>query len=206
MRIPTYGRIMKIIDFGRSSFTLPDPVGFFISDAFFPGNDAANQYNCEPFLNENKPRLDPNYSFDLSRLGTSIYDFVIGDCEDDDMDEFQRTIHRWCSDDNGKNVLYKKNGDDRYPNFKLYKMISRTVHQHTPENQLNYDYFKQYCVKSKNTIQEDIIDPLLNHIMKRVFPYIILTCVFFILLLIVVLLTLGIIVFQMRRTALPGIE
>jgi hypothetical protein len=58
----------------------------------------------------------------------------------------------------------------------------------------------------RDKIQEDIIDPLLNHIMKRVFPYIILTCVFFILLLIVVLLTLGIIVFQMRRTALPGIE
>ena len=47
-------------------------------------------------------------------------------------------------------------------------------------------------------IQSEIVDPLLDHIMKRVFPYIILTCVFFILLLIVVLLTLGIIVFQMR--------
>ena len=58
----------------------------------------------------------------------------------------------------------------------------------------------------RDKIQEDIIDPLLNHIMKRVFPYIILTCVFFILLLIVVLLTLGIIVFQMRRSASPGIE
>ena len=58
----------------------------------------------------------------------------------------------------------------------------------------------------RDKIQEDIVDPLLNHIMKRVFPYIILTCVFFILLLIVVLLTLGIIVFQMRRSALPGIE
>ena len=155
-KVPTYGKIFKIIDFGRAIYRFQGKV--FCSDSFAPGGDAATQYNCEPFLNENKPRLDPNYSFDLSRLGTSIYDFVIGDCEDDDMDEFQRTIHRWCSDDNGKNVLYKKNGDDRYPNFKLYKMISRTVHQHTPENQLNYDYFKQYCVKSKNTIEEDIID------------------------------------------------
>jgi len=58
----------------------------------------------------------------------------------------------------------------------------------------------------RDRVKEEIIDPLLNHVMKRVFPYIILTCVFFILLLIVVLLTLGIIVFQMRRTALPGIE
>ena len=64
-----------------------------------------------------------------------------------------------------------------------------------------------YIASEENShrIQSEVIDPLLNHIMKRVFPYIILTCVFFILLLIVVLLTLGIIVFQMRRT-LPGVE
>ena len=37
-------------------------------------------------------------------------------------------------DDNGKNILYKKNGEERYPNFKLYKMIARIVHNHTPEN------------------------------------------------------------------------
>jgi hypothetical protein len=34
--------------------------------------------------------------------------------------------------------------------------------------------------------------------MKRVFPYIILTCVLFVLLLIVVMITLGIIIFQLR--------
>ena len=66
------------------------------------------------------------------------------------------------------------------------------------------DYISRDEIRDK--IQEDILDPLLNHIMKRVFPYIILTCVFFILLLIVVLITLGIIVFQMRKTAIPGVE
>lgn len=58
------------------------------------------------------------------------------------------------------------------------------------------DYVVRDDIRSK--IQSEIVDPLLDHIMKRVFPYIILTCVFFILLLVVVLLTLGIIVFQMR--------
>jgi hypothetical protein len=155
-KVPTYGKIFKIIDFGRAIYRFQGKV--FCSDSFAPGGDAATQYNCEPFLNENKPRLDPNYSFDLSRLGTSIYDFVIGDCEEDEMDDFQKTIYRWCLDDNGKNVLYKKNGDDRYPNFKLYKMISRTVHKHTPENQLKYQYFKKYCVIVKDNIPENIID------------------------------------------------
>ncbi len=47
-------------------------------------------------------------------------------------------------------------------------------------------------------IQGKLVDPILNHILRRVFPYIILTCVFFVLLLLVVLLTLGIIIFQVR--------
>ena len=59
----------------------------------------------------------------------------------------------------------------------------------------------QYIGKEeiRQKLNNDIIDPLLDHIMKRVFPYIILTCVLFILLLLVVLLTLGIIIFHLRN-------
>jgi hypothetical protein len=144
-KVPTYGKIFKIIDFGRAIYKFQGRI--FCSDSFAPGGDAATQYNCEPFFNEKKPRLEPNLSFDLARLGTSIYDFVMDDDEDENLDEFQKTIKRWCEDDNKKNVLYKKSGEDRYPNFKLYKMISRTVHQHTPENQLKFKYFSKYLTK-----------------------------------------------------------
>jgi len=60
----------------------------------------------------------------------------------------------------------------------------------------------QYIGKEeiRQKLHYDIIDPLLDHIMKRVFPYIILTCVLFILLLLVVLLTLGIIIFHLRNS------
>ena len=34
-------------------------------------------------------------------------------------------------------MLYKKDGEERYPDFKLYKMIARTVHEHTPENEFD---------------------------------------------------------------------
>lgn len=50
----------------------------------------------------------------------------------------------------------------------------------------------------RQRLEKEVIDPLLNHIMRRIFPYIILICVLFVLLLLVVLLTLGIIVFQLR--------
>jgi hypothetical protein len=46
-------------------------------------------------------------------------------------------------------VLYKQNGVERYPNFKLYKMIARTVHNHTPEAQLKRRLFNQFVVKKK---------------------------------------------------------
>jgi hypothetical protein len=147
-RVPTYGYIYKIIDFGRSIYKFQGKV--FCSDSFAPSGDAYSQYNFEPFFNEEKPRIDPNYSFDLCRLACSIYDFIIDD-EDKlrDMDDFQKTIYRWCMDDQDKNVLYKKNGEERYPNFKLYKMIARTVHRHTPYEQLKYPFFIQFGVSEK---------------------------------------------------------
>jgi len=48
------------------------------------------------------------------------------------------------------------------------------------------------------TIKSKLLDPILNHILKRIFPYIILICVMFALLLLAVLITLGVIIFQMR--------
>ena len=150
-KVPTFGKIFKIIDFGRAIYKFQG--NQYCSDSFAPCGDGHTQYNCEPYMNENKPRLDPNYSFDLCRLGTSIYDFIIDiDDKEDDLDFFQKTILRWCKDDNGKNVLYKKNGDERYPNFKLYKMIARTVHNHTPQEQLNNELFKMYEL-SKHEIE-----------------------------------------------------
>jgi hypothetical protein len=147
-KVPTYGKIFKLIDFGRGIYRFNGQL--FCSDSFDMGGDAATQYNCEPYLNEKKPRLDPNYSFDLCRLGCSIYDFVIDDDEPNKknkLDPLQETIYRWCLDDSDKNVLYKRNGDERYPSFKLYKMIARTVHNHTPEAQLEFPYFSQFTTK-----------------------------------------------------------
>jgi hypothetical protein len=161
-KVPTYGKIYKLIDFGRGIYRFQGKS--FCSDSFSIGGDASTQYNFEPYLNENKPRLDPNYSFDLCRLGCSIYDFIIDSDSPEDIenfDELQKTIYRWCTDDNGKNILYMSNGDERYPGFKLYKMIARSVHNHLPEDQLNYDYFKQFKLspkKSKNIDREAFMD------------------------------------------------
>ena len=134
--------------------------GKICSDSFSKDGDASTQYNCEPFLNNDKPRLEPNNSFDLCRLGCSLFDFIMDiDDEHDDLDELQKTVKRWCTDDNGKNVIYKKTGEERYPSFKLYKMIARSVHQHNPEKQLEYPYFSQFLTNenSENILNIDEI-------------------------------------------------
>jgi len=152
-KVPTFGRIYKIIDFGRAIYKFQGKI--FCSDSFQSGGDAATQYNTEPFFNEKKPRLEPNYSFDLCRLACSIFDYVVDDF--DNLAHLEKTnpvvklIVEWCLDDNGLNVLYKNNGDERYPDFKLYKMIARGVHKHTPVAQLNRPEFKKYILQKPNT-------------------------------------------------------
>ena len=164
-RVPTHGRLYKIIDYGRSIYTFRGRK--FCSDSFAQGGDGATQYNCEPFLNPNKPRLDPNPSFDLCRLGCSIYDFLYEDGPDQDKDkatdkDLKETIKRWCTSDSGVNMLYKPNGSERFPGFKLYKMIARMVHQHTPEAQLSHAWFQAFVVATDSTEKPADNEPYMN--------------------------------------------
>jgi hypothetical protein len=150
-KVPTFGKIYKIIDFGRAIYSFNGKR--FCSDSFSKGEDAYTQYNCEPYFNEKKKTIEPNYSFDLCRLGCSLFDFFIEDLnnvkEICSKNKIAKLVNEWCTDDKGKNVLYKNNGEERYPDFKLYKMIARTVNKHTPENQLNNKLFSTYICNKK---------------------------------------------------------
>jgi hypothetical protein len=153
-RVPTHGRIMKIIDFGRAIYKYRGQT--MVSDSFDRAGDAATQYNCEPYMNPKKPRLDPNPSFDLCRLACSLFDYFVDDIRDaaayaETLKESRvaRMVVEWLNDDKGRNVLYKKTGDERYPDFKLYKMIARTVHGAVPHEQLSKPMFAHYAIPRK---------------------------------------------------------
>ena len=147
-KIPTYGRIFKIIDYGRAIYSFKNEL--MCSDSYNKIGDATTQYNFGPYINADKKIIEPNYSFDLCRLACSIYDFIYLD-ENEKLTEIRKLIDEWCCDDKGRNILYKSSGEDRYLDFKLYKMIARSVHNHTPEEQMNRKIFSQYSVfKSKN--------------------------------------------------------
>jgi hypothetical protein len=158
-KVPTFGKIFKIIDFGRAIYKFDNKI--FCSDSFQTGGDAATQYNTEPYFNDKKPRLEPNFSFDLCRLACSIFDYIV-----DDMDSIKnlnscepivKLIVEWCIDDNGINVLYKNNGAERYPDFKLYKMIARCVHNHSPNAQLDRLEFSKFVINKTGLTKGEIV-------------------------------------------------
>ena len=148
-KVKTYGKIFKIIDFGRAIYKYKNKL--ICSDSFHKEGDAATQYNFEPYYNDKKNIVEPNLSFDLCRLGCSIYDFITEKYET--IEEIHWPIHKvimkWCDDDDGRNILYKNNDEERYPDFKLYKMIARKVHNHLPINEIKNKCFEKYIVPKK---------------------------------------------------------
>ena len=176
-RVPTYGYIMKIIDFGRASFWLPEPAGFFISDAFYPGNDAGHQYNCEPFFDpKNGKRVEPNPSFDLCRLAISLLESLypqqpaaakpIKIMSREGPKSYPETessvynlIWEWLTDDAGKNMLREPNGKERYPDFDLYAAIATDVHRAVPSAQIEKSVFLPFRSETAPTGSEgDVYD------------------------------------------------
>jgi hypothetical protein len=169
-KVPTYGKLYKIIDYGRAIYKYNGKI--MCSDSFHPKGDAASQYNCEPYFDSNKPRLEPNPSFDLCRLACCIFDFFIEDVTETKQiikkNKIAALIYSWLLDDKGRNILYKNDGEERYPEFKLYKMIARSIHNAIPQDQLSNDIFKKFITSKKSInkktkiINLDLIPNLAN--------------------------------------------
>ena len=147
-KVKTYGKIWKIIDYGRATYQFNGQQMF--SSSFGPEGDAVTQYNCEPYYNPKKKTVPVNYSFDLCRLACSLYEDLFGNdvVDREDLNPIENIILDWCLDYKGRNVLIKNNGEERYEEFKLYKMIARTVHDHVPKAQLSRDIFSQHITKN----------------------------------------------------------
>jgi hypothetical protein len=163
-KIPTYGKIYKIIDFGRSIYKVNGKI--IENDSFSENGTAYTQYNFGTFNDESKANIEPNKSFDLCRLACSLFDFICSDIKD--VAKSRKTplydmIIGWLYDDHGKNVLYKTNGEERYPGFKLYKMISRHVHKHLPENQFDNPCWNDYIMDDESMCKNICdVDSILN--------------------------------------------
>ena len=125
-RLPTYGVLIKIIDFDRA-ITSVRLMGMkeprqFMSSQFRPGDEAAGQYNMDPFKIQERPYIAPNPSFDLCRFATSTYWSL------PDEHPLRSVFREWMTQSDGTSVLLRAGKDDeheRYHGFDLYKAIAR---------------------------------------------------------------------------------
>lgn len=162
-KVPTYGKIFRIIDFGRAIFRMNDHL--FYSDDFKKGNDAAEQFNFGELYDPSEADAWPNPSFDLSRFTVSIFESLFPESpplkknakilsQEPDLivketeSELYNLLWSWLLCDDGHNVLMDPDGSERYPDFDLYKVITTQVHNAVPCEQFEKDIFK--CFRSKH--------------------------------------------------------
>lgn len=131
-RVPTFGYVMKIIDFDRAIVSIrllgmKEPRQF-ASSQFREDDEASGQYNMEPFLSDTHPRIAPNPSFDLCRFATSMFWDLFPEGPDHAYDHpLFEVFKQWMSQSDGTSVFFrtKKDRHDRYHGFDLYKAIAR---------------------------------------------------------------------------------
>jgi hypothetical protein len=131
-KVPTFGVLIKIIDFDRATLSLrltgmKEP-RFFMSSQFQLDDEAAGQYNVEPFFEQGHPRIVPNPSFDLCRFATSVYWDMFPQGPDVQTGHpLQDVFQQWMTQADGSSVFFRAQRDrhDRYHGFGLYKAIAR---------------------------------------------------------------------------------
>uniref|UniRef100_A0A6C0ANG0 Protein kinase domain-containing protein n=1 Tax=viral metagenome TaxID=1070528 RepID=A0A6C0ANG0_9ZZZZ len=163
-KVPTYGKLFRIIDFGRAIFTHNGTL--CISDDYWPENEAGTQYNFGPFYSPKEPRAYPNPSFDLCRLSVSIIEALFlenppadkeggaimssedGRVQKETVSELFNVMWSWLIDDDGRNVLWDTDQSERYPGFDLYCVIAQKVKGAVPREQLDRSIFSQFVCES----------------------------------------------------------
>ena len=151
-QIPTYGYIIKIIDFGRAIYTIKDNTYF--SDVFKFNGDAGGQYtyptsnNFKKFYSNNGTHK-PNYSFDLSRLSTTIINQLYPNKSDYSI-KLYKILLGWITDKYNKNVM-------RFDDFDLYKIISRRMKNAVPKDYLTHSVFDRFRISSNDILSTNTI-------------------------------------------------
>ena len=133
-KVETFGRIVKIIDFGRASFNFNGK--WYISDVFSCDGDAEGQFDYPdtPHFNPENTHIPVNYSFDLVRLSTTIHERI------EKHKRVLKLINKWMRDDFGDNVI--NHSDD----FSLYVHVSKYCHNAKPSKVIQDKIFEDFTI------------------------------------------------------------
>ena len=148
-KVPTYGYIFKIIDFGRSIFTYHNKM--FFNDTFDKHNEAEGQYtlpfNKLLFKSKRKEgKIEPNYNFDLCRLSITIIDACDINIDKDYKDKQYFIDFLSNLTLNKDNVSLSKLDD----NFDMYISIAKESNNALPKDIIQNFIFNNYRIKKKN--------------------------------------------------------
>ena len=170
-RVPTYGKLFRIIDFGRAIYTHNGVL--CISDDYWPENEAGSQYNFGPLYDAKEPRVYPNPSFDLCRLSVSIFEAMFteipedrpggavlssedGRVQNETVSDLFNVLWSWLIDEDGANVLWDENQSERYPGFDLYRVIAQKVKGAVPREQLDKKPFIGFVMPANASVDEKV--------------------------------------------------
>lgn len=158
-KVPTYGKLFVIIDYGRAIFTMNGQT--CISSDYHDDHDAAGQYNFGSLEDRDLPRVLPNKSFDLCRLACSLLRGLYpqdppakpkgGLLTQDGQKCVYETHHTlfnslwtWLRDIHGQSVLEDESGGEKYPGFDLYIYIAANVKGAVPQTQFTGPLFQSF--------------------------------------------------------------
>lgn len=172
-KIPTFGYIFSIIDYGRAIFYLNNFV--VVSSDYNDGHDAAGMYNFGPIEDSDLPKIYPNKSFDLCRLACSLLRGLFpqnptskpkgailtkeGTWEVRETDNaLFNLIWTWLKTKTGETILENQQGEEKYPGFDLYSTIAKEVKDAVPSEQFKKQIFHKFLSSSSQT--KSIVIPL----------------------------------------------
>ena len=136
-RIPTFGKITKIIDFARGTFKLGDR--WIFSDQFKDDGDACGQYDYPVDGSLKNCENKPNPSFDLVRLGTTVIQHL------DNLDKVRTFVEEITLDEYGNSLCYDEDA------FQLYIDIAHNCHNAVPLEVMAKPIFNKFKIQ-KNKI------------------------------------------------------
>jgi len=131
-KIPTYGKITKIIDFARGTFKLGDR--WIFSDQFKEDGDAWGQYDYPVDGTLKNCEHKPNPSFDLVRLGTTVIQRL------EELTNVREFVESITKDDYDNSLCYDED------TFQLYIDIAHNAHNAVPIEVLRRNEFDRFKI------------------------------------------------------------